>query len=298
MCILFWTVDNHPRYRFIFAANRDEFLDRPTAHAHFWPTPHEDILAGTDLEAQATPLHNGTWLGITRSGRFSALTNYREQKFLGGKSRGALTRDYLFHENGSAHDYMENIKANAKAYGGFNLICLDLTKERQSHEMAYFSNRENSDITDLSPGVIYGLSNSVLGNPWEKVKQGKKAFDEIIQRNLNDEEALIDQLFGLLSVTADPPPSSDQDVSQILEEVKHWIFVPKFEYLHGAYATRTSTVILVDHDGNTTFIERDRFQKRPQNHTAKEEDEVLEKYIPLDEKGRVFRFNIDDPSRR
>ncbi|KAI7859147.1 NRDE protein-domain-containing protein [Circinella umbellata] len=290
MCILFWTVDNHPRYRFIFAANRDEFLNRPTAHAHFWPPPNDHILAGTDLEAQATPLHNGTWLGITRSGRFAALTNYREEKFLGGKSRGALTRDYFFHDkNVSVHEYMEKIKAAAKEYGGFNLICMNLNKKAEPHEMVYFSNRENSEISDLSPGTIYGLSNSVLGNPWEKVKKGREMFGEIIQRNLDDEEALIDELFGLLSERADPAPSSDRDVAQILEDVKNWIFVPKFEYLNNAYATRTSTVILIDHDGNAVFVERDRFQ-------VTKSDNEEEKFIPLNEKGRMFRFNIDDHS--
>ncbi|KAI9479529.1 NRDE protein-domain-containing protein [Zychaea mexicana] len=161
MCILFWTVDNHPRYRFIFAANRDEFLDRPTAHAHFWPPPNNDILAGTDLEAQATPLHNGTWLGITRTGRFAALTNYREQKFLGGRSRGALTRDFLFHGSSSVHDYLKQIEAHASDFGGFNLICMDLKKKEKLHDMAYFSNRENSHITDLSPGTVYGIYTNV-----------------------------------------------------------------------------------------------------------------------------------------
>ncbi|KAI8137181.1 NRDE protein-domain-containing protein [Fennellomyces sp. T-0311] len=282
MCILFWTVDNHPRYRFIFASNRDEFLNRPTAHAHFWPPPHQEILAGTDLEAQATASHDGTWLGITKSGRFAALTNYREAKFLGGRSRGALTRDYFFHDNASVHDYLHTIEQRASEYGGFNLICMDLKKGKR-HEMAYFSNREDSTVTDLSPGVIYGLSNSVLDRPWEKVKQGRALFGEIIQ--VNDQDMLIEQLFALLSTTADPPnPSSDnRTVAQTLEDVKHWIFVPTFTYLENTYGTRTSTVILVDHDGNVVFTERDWYQR--------DQDD---QYRPMKEKGRIFRFNIDD----
>ena len=51
---------------------------------------------------------------------------------------------------------MEKIKADAKEYGGYNLICMDLSKKDQPHEMVYFSNRENSEIADLSPGTIYG----------------------------------------------------------------------------------------------------------------------------------------------
>lgn len=80
------------RYAFVLASNRDEYLTRPTKRAHLWepqqaaadgavppavaeqqgaPAGGEVILAGKDL------LGGGTWLGVTRSGRVSVLTNYR-----------------------------------------------------------------------------------------------------------------------------------------------------------------------------------------------------------------------------
>ena len=71
MCLLFLAYDTHPRYRLILAANRDEFYERPTAQAAFWPEA-PDILAGRDLKA------GGTWLGIARNGRIAAITNYRQ----------------------------------------------------------------------------------------------------------------------------------------------------------------------------------------------------------------------------
>ena len=61
----------HPDYKLIVAANRDEFYKRSTAPAHFWEDD-PDILAGRDLEKM------GTWMGVTRSGRFAAVTNYRD----------------------------------------------------------------------------------------------------------------------------------------------------------------------------------------------------------------------------
>ena len=71
MCLLVLAYRCHPEFPLIVAANRDEFFQRPTAAADFWPDqPH--VLAGRDLE------QNGTWMGVTKNGRFAALTNVRD----------------------------------------------------------------------------------------------------------------------------------------------------------------------------------------------------------------------------
>jgi uncharacterized protein with NRDE domain len=71
MCLVFIAWRVHPDYPLVVAANRDEFFARPTAPAAFW-TEAPDVLAGRDLEA------GGSWMGITRGGRFAALTNFRD----------------------------------------------------------------------------------------------------------------------------------------------------------------------------------------------------------------------------
>ena len=55
------------------AANRDEAYTRPTAAAAFW-SDHHQVYGGRDLEM------GGTWMGmaLTLSGRFAAVTNFRE----------------------------------------------------------------------------------------------------------------------------------------------------------------------------------------------------------------------------
>jgi len=73
----------------LVAANRDEFYDRPTAPMAWWEGGH--LLAGRDLKA------GGTWLGLTRTGRFAALTNHRDPTLVrpDGPSRGRLPLAFL-----------------------------------------------------------------------------------------------------------------------------------------------------------------------------------------------------------
>ncbi|MGH9944980.1 MAG: NRDE family protein, partial [Pyrinomonadaceae bacterium] len=90
MCIILFAQQAHPQYKLVLAANRDEFYARPTALAAWWPdAPH--VLAGRDL------LRGGTWLGLTRAGRFAAVTNYRDPRAqrVDALSRGALVGDVL-----------------------------------------------------------------------------------------------------------------------------------------------------------------------------------------------------------
>ena len=71
MCLILVAWRVHADYPLVVAANRDEFFNRPTASAAFWKDAPQ-VLAGRDLEA------GGTWMGVTREGRFAALTNFRD----------------------------------------------------------------------------------------------------------------------------------------------------------------------------------------------------------------------------
>jgi len=96
VCLILFAWQAHPRYSLVVAANRDEFHQRPSAAANFWEDD-PGILAGRDLQG------GGTWLGITRSGRFAAITNYREPlvpEIPMEHSRGHLVRDFL-HDDGA-----------------------------------------------------------------------------------------------------------------------------------------------------------------------------------------------------
>lgn len=158
-------------------ANRDEFHRRPTLPAHFW-TEYPGMLAGKDLEA------GGSWLGITRNGRFAALTNYRQipAPYNGEISRGELVSGYLQSPLDAA-DYLQGVAAQAMRYDGFNLIVGDL------NQCWYFSNRAPAGPEPLQPG-IYGLSNHLLNTPWPKVRLARENLDRSLhmQPRLEDLE--------------------------------------------------------------------------------------------------------------
>jgi uncharacterized protein with NRDE domain len=174
MCliVLGWRV--HPDLPLIVAANRDEFHGRPAAGATFWDD-HPQILAGRDLEAR------GTWMGVSRAGKFAAVTNFRggaEPRAI--ESRGALVSRFL--ANGAAPGaYIKDLKANL--YSGFNLLATD------GDELWWMSNRDGQPRR-LEPG-IYGLGNALLDAP--EVEPVKKAFATDIATG-----AAVEPLFALL----------------------------------------------------------------------------------------------------
>jgi uncharacterized protein with NRDE domain len=150
MCLIVVGWQAHKDYRLIVAANRDEFHARPAAPAAFW-RDRPEILAGRDLEAM------GTWMGVSRSGRFAAVTNYRGAREPSAEeSRGALVSRFLAGTT-SAAAYMAELAGRAQRYSGFNLLACD----RQ--ELWWMSNRDGAPRR-LDPGY-HALGNLLLDSP-------------------------------------------------------------------------------------------------------------------------------------
>jgi uncharacterized protein with NRDE domain len=235
MCIILFAINQHPQYKFIVAANRDEFYERPTAPADFW-TENPNVLAGKDL------VYGGTWLGVSRTGRFAAVTNFRNPNQPKGElSRGNLCKDFLFSTE-SPQTYLQQIKSDKEKYTGFNLIVGEFSNEMN---LSYYSNVSDEIIT-LNSG-IYGLSNHLLDTNWHKVANGKSAFAAAL------EDVSSDRLFEILAnktlANDDVLPNTGVGVER--ERVLSPIFIET-----PIYGTRCSTLILVDHTDNITFIER------------------------------------------
>jgi uncharacterized protein with NRDE domain len=234
MCLILLSYQKHPRYRLVLAANRDEFYERPTRPAAFWEED-ENILAGRDLQA------GGTWLGITRTGRLAAITNYREPHAFkqNAPSRGKLISGFL-QETSTPCDYLRGVAARSTLYNGFNILAGDTEK------LCYFSNRDGG-VKELAPG-IYGLSNHLLDTPWPKVDLGKKLLGSALNGDLVPEN-----IFQILRDKTMPGDKKlpKTGVSLEWERILSSIFINS-----PIYGTRSSTLITIDYEDNVNFIER------------------------------------------
>lgn len=235
MCLIFIGLKNHPKYKLIVAANRDEFYDRRTAPATFWED-HPQILAGRDLEA------SGTWLGMTKSGRLCMVTNFRDPKNLHAKapSRGKLVTDFLT-DTHSGEKYFQKVEPHAKKYNGFSLIAGTVDT------LYYFSNYRDG-IVLLNSG-LFGLSNHLLETPWPKVEKGKREIQELLRTPVVRHE----DLFHVLSDEAisDDHRLPDTGVGLERERALSAAFIRS-----PGYGTRSSTVIMVDYNNHVSFHER------------------------------------------
>jgi len=240
MCLIVCAFHYQPRYPLVIAANRDEFYSRPTRDAHFWSLKGDqpDLLAGQDLSK------GGTWLGLTRDGRFAAVTNIRSPNPKTSRmSRGDLTRRFLLGDQPPA-DYLARVQDSLTEYAGFNLLVGD----RQS---LYFLNSDDGEIRNLQPG-IYGLSNGTLDSDWPKIRHSRSAL-----RNLLDQDQALDTA-SVISIMMDEEPADERQlpetgVSRELERLLSPVFIRNPQRNYG---TRCSTAVIVDQRGMVRFCEQ------------------------------------------
>lgn len=233
MCLLVLAWKSHPDYRLIFAGNRDEFHARPTSAAGWWDdTPQ--VLAGRDLQA------GGTWLGLTRAGRFAVVTNFREPAPPPAdvSSRGQLVADFLASTARPA-GFLRELARIGDRFAGFSLLF------GTQDELFYYSNRGDSH-GPLEPGV-YGLSNHLLDTPWPKVVRAKQAFNTVLKTG-PDPERLCDMLLDRTPAAANELPDTG-----IGPELEHLLSSPCV--ISERYGTRAATIILIGNDNNAQFIE-------------------------------------------
>ncbi len=236
MCLILFAYRCLPETPLVLGANRDEYYSRPTAAADFWED-HPDILAGRDLVA------GGTWLGISQTGRFAALTNFRDPAELKdfGVSRGALTRDFLFSSE-SPVSYLQKLSEQTLPIKGFNLLV------GNTEGLYYYSNRQGT-IRCLSPG-LYGLSNALLDTPWPKVDSGKAAMAPLLA---GAESPCPIEIMRVLADRTIPPDETlpNTGVGRDWER----ILSPRF-IVSPTYGTRSSTVLIAETSGRVRFTER------------------------------------------
>jgi uncharacterized protein with NRDE domain len=233
MCLAVFAWNLHPEYRLILAANRDEFHQRPSQELHWWPDRPE-LLAGRDLQA------GGTWLAVSRSGRFATVTNYREQKEkkAGLQSRGGLVTDFVAGTEG-ARQFLNTV--NGDRYAGYSLLATD------GNELCYASNR-GDDPVSLSPGV-YGLSNASLDTPWPKLTRSRNALKNLVESGSVDDTALHRILADRTTAPVPDVESGELPFAFARALTAPFIVAPE-------YGTRCSTVLLWSANGRISVSER------------------------------------------
>ena len=233
MCLIVFAYKTHPDYKLILAANRDEFYDRPTTTADWWED-HPAILGGRDLKAK------GTWMGVDKEGRFSAVTNYRDLSNIreDARSRGDLPVDFLLNGN-SSEKYSQEVLKRATEYNGFNLLTMD-------DEMTHISNYENK-VNLLEQGV-YGLSNALLDTTWPKVEKSKARFKSKVDQAF--------QLEDLIRLMQDEEVALDNDLPRTGLPLEMERAVSAMCIRTPTYGTCCSTAITIDYDGNVDFMEK------------------------------------------
>jgi uncharacterized protein with NRDE domain len=230
MCLIFFAYKSHPDFNLVLAANRDEFLNRPSAKLSKW----DGIYGGQDLKS------GGTWLGITENGKFCAITNIRSlEQIENAPSRGDIVKNYLTCDD-LPNDYLSDLMNDSDIYNGFNLVLGDRAS------CFHFNNKERK-INKLQPGV-YGLSNATLNTPWPKLSKGKKRFEELMKKSSFNK----DEYFNLLRDDSKPPAAELPETGVGLEWEK---ILSSIHIESESYGTRCASLIAMG-DREVNFYER------------------------------------------
>lgn len=214
MCVVSVAWHAHARWKLIIAGNRDEFHAREAAPLGHW-TDDPAIIAGRDLSSQ------GTWMGVSSTGRFGVVTNIRNPQGPDPQkaSRGELVTDWL--ARGDLPVMMD-------IYNPFNLLVGD-------HEGLHFLSNRPSDVRMALGDGIHGLSNAIKGERWPR----KERLNDALKVWLDGDAENPVSVFDCLADT------------HIAHAAEHPIFIRS-----PVYGTRCSTIMAVDHSGAGQIIER------------------------------------------
>ena len=255
MCLAAFALRAHPRFPLVVATNRDEFYARPTRAAGWWAdaaSPRQ-VWAGRDEQG------GGTWMGVTRAGRFALLTNVREPAHhrAGPATRGALVAGFL--ESDAAPDaYLARVAQTRAAYNGFNLVCgalgvpAALWALHHGHDQA-----DRAGQVEVLGAGVHGLSNAAFGTPWPKTTGLARDTTDALRQH-GDPHRLAGSLFAALADPARAPDHALPDTGVGLDWERRLSarFIAEQGIVGAEYGTRASTVLIVQADGTVQIEER------------------------------------------
>ena len=213
-------------------SNRDEFYHRPSAVLHRWD--NSSIIAGQDLQS------GGTWLGVTASGRWAIVTNFRNgrDKNQYSTSRGHLIQDFL-ESDLAPFRFAQQLEQQQQDYAGFNLFIGD------RDQAVYMSNR--GEAPQVLANGVYVVSNGLMSEDWEKTKHLRKRFTQeflpMLQQSTITESDLQYSVWDILEDERKIIPDllPDTGISVEMEELLSSTFIQS-----PIYGTRCSNFLRLD----------------------------------------------------
>jgi len=226
MCLIAFHFDPTRDPWLVLAANRDEFHARPTRPLAWWNGPGS-LLAGRDEQA------GGTWLGVTRRGRWAAVTNFRDPTASSGQqSRGGLPVAFL-ETDVEPEAYAGDVQARRDDYGPFNLLVGDPSS------LWYVGSR--SPAVAVEPGV-HALSNGLLDASWPKSQRVATALKGQMNGPIDLERVM------RLMLNRDPAPDQalpETGVGQAMERFLSASFI-----VSDSYGTRCTSAFALGDKAN------------------------------------------------
>ncbi|WP_163377546.1 NRDE family protein [Cyclobacterium sp. SYSU L10401] len=233
MCLITFSWRQHPDYKLVLTANRDEYFQRPTQSLHHW---ENGIYAGRDLK------EGGTWLGFHPDGRFAALTNFRDipNERPRERSRGELVTGFL---NGteSPQSYLRQIEESKEHYNGFNLLV-------GAGEDLYVLSNYGGGIQAVKPG-IHAISNAYMDTPWPKVQLAKEQLKSLLASKTPN----LDDLLGLLQ-SRESAPEKELPATGLSGELEKAVSA-QFIRVDDYYGTVNTTAVLWHQEGKAKIKE-------------------------------------------
>lgn len=208
----------------VVAANRDEYLDRPTAPPRLLSTGPW-VLAGQDLEA------GGTWLGLNQAGVVVGLLNRRSSQGPDATkaSRGILCLRAL--QQGSLEEIRGLLGSEVgDAYNPFTLVAMSAVG-------AFVATPQGSriDIVDLEPGIHVVTNQELNDATCPRIQRARPELEALrLEDSRDDRLSSLRRILSSHTTQSEPRSIESEDGLCI-----HF----------GPYGTRSSSIVEIEQGG-------------------------------------------------
>ena len=282
MCVGFVFINSNlmlETYQLIVINNRDEYYERTTEKLSF---KNDHVLGSIDSNAGHK---KEAWLALSTKGKLAMLLDTFPKIPRKGLRRGHLVDEFVNNAN-DLETFVEKLWPKFNCYKPMTLVLLEkkpfLSHENSSNWNCVVLNSENSEVKKVNE-EFFAVGVSPLNETLLKTMYGEEKFKAIITRwnHIDHKEKLLDELIMLLR-----------------DRTRHWpdpcLYRPADHPMFSSLfvsgnlrGTRTHSIILIDGQGNGTYIEINRtriiddIKECDSNNEKKENEKLKQKNVQL-----------------